>query len=732
MKLIIAEKPDQGAKLAAPFPHTKKSGYIEISSNPHFPNGAICTWAIGHLCELVPPDTYNASWKKWSLATLPIIPERFQHRVVKSKWKQYNIIKGYVHDRNITEIIIAGDAGREGEAIVRVILSLCKNTKPMKRLWISSLTANAVLNGFQNLLDEKETRSIYNEALSRSFADWLVGMNASRAYTLLLQQKGISDVFSTGRVQTPTLALIVKRESEISDFISEPFWEVKATFQMDGKKYDGTWHKENETRIKDKEMAERIAQFCRGKDAILHSSEKERKEFNPPFLFNLSSLQLTANKRYQFPPQKTLDIAQKLYVKGIISYPRSDSNFITKEEANMFPDILQKLSKFEQFGRYFPLPISSILHNKRYVNEKKVSDHYAIIPTEQVVDPNKLSNEEERIYSLIVERLIAAHYDKAIFDYTTLHTLVGNRATFISKGKQLVQEGWRKVLFEEPQGKKEKGEEQQLPLLSDGVAGVVENVTLKDGKTQPPKRYSEGELITVMKTAGKSLQDDELIKVLKRTEGLGTEATRAGIIGLLKDRKYIQVVKNQVYPTEKGKLLIDAIGNSLLASAEMTAKWEQRLHEIGEGKASPKVFMEQAKKLTASLLEDAIKQSQQWSFDNVDVEKIGTGKKGAYSRKKRDTMLGQCKLCTGSIINKGNFYGCSNYQSTKCNFTISKELLGKKVSEANVRKLLTDGETNIIKGFQKEQKAFDARLIWNSQTRKVEFRFLTTEERSQK
>ncbi|MBS4172274.1 DNA topoisomerase III [Bacillus sp. FJAT-49736] len=715
MKLIIAEKPDQGLKIAAPFSFSKKDGYVVIAPNQWFPEGAFLTWAVGHLCELIPPEEYDVKWKKWSLDMLPIIPPQFQHRVTKSKWKQFNIIKGLVERKDVEEIIIAGDAEREGEAIVRVILHKCNNRKRMKRLWISSLTPKSVIHGFENLLDESETRSIYFEALSRACADWLIGMNASRAYTLLLQKKGISDVFSTGRVQTPTLALIVKREKEIANFKSEPFWEIFADFFMDGKVYEGKWHKDGESRLHDEAMAKRIAEFCKGKEAVISNIEKERKEFLPPFLFNLSALQATANKLYKYSPKKTLDIAQKLYVKGIISYPRSDSSYVTKEEAAGFPEILQKLSRLEAFKEYFPLPTSSILNNSRYVNEKKVTDHYAIIPTEQVVDPSKMSAEEEKIYTLIAERLIAAHYEKAIFDYTTIHTLVEQRATFISKGKEQIQEGWRRVIYknkiEQQNKEKTEQEEQDLPSLEEGEKGIVHAIKVKNGKTQPPKRYTEGQLITLMKTAGKHLEDNELMKVLNKTEGLGTEATRAGIIGVLKDRNYIEVKRNQVFATNKGILLIDSIGNSILASPEMTAKWEQRLHEIGEGNASPKNFMEQAKKLAIKLINDARESSESWDFKHLDVDEF-QNKDSSKKGRSTEAPLGKCKKCDGDVIDKGKFFGCSKYSATKCDFTISKKILGRSISKTNIKRLLAEGRTDFIKGFKKDGKEFSAKLEW--------------------
>ncbi|HZG71711.1 MAG TPA: DNA topoisomerase, partial [Chondromyces sp.] len=568
--------------------------------------------------------------------------------------------------------------------------------------------------GFERLLDGQETQNLYFEAYTRACADWLVGMNASRAYSILLKKKGMNDVFSAGRVQTPTLALIVKREREIEKFKPEPFWEVLADFDMDGKKYQGKWEKDGETRVKEQELAEKIAAFCKGKPAEVTELKTERKKFQPPLLFNLSSLQATANQLFKFPPKKTLDVAQSLYQKGILSYPRSDSNYVTKGEAAQFPDILNKLAKFQEYKELLPLPNASIINNKRFVNEKKVSDHYAIIPTEQVKDPSKLSADESKIYDLVVRRLIAAHYEEAIFDYTTILTLVDGRAEFVSKGKQQIQEGWRKVM-----DLKEKDDDVILPDVQEQDKGKVTKVKVKEGKTQPPKRYTEGQLITLMKTAGKYLDNEELEKVLKKTEGLGTEATRAGIITMLKDRKYIEVRKNQVFATDKGKVLIEAIGDKILASPEMTAKWEQRLSEIGEGKASPAVFMEQTKKLVGKIIQDALEMSESWTFDGIDTVSI----QRTTSKASLGKPVGICKKCGGQVIDKGNFYGCANYSKTKCDFTVSKKILGKKLSQTNVKKLLKDGQTDIIKGFKKGEKTFDAALAFEGETDKIKFIF---------
>lgn len=714
MQLIIAEKPDQARTLASVFKNKKAQGYIEILPNEIFPDGAFMTWAIGHLCELVPPEKYNPEWKKWTLATLPMIPSQFQYQVSKDKPKQFSVIKKFINDPRITEIIHAGDAGREGELIIRNILRLTKAKQPMKRLWISSLTPKAIKEGFRNLRDETETKNLYFEAYTRACSDWIVGMNASRLYSILLKEKGFSDVFSVGRVQTPTLALIVKRELEIEQFVSEPFWEVIGEFFINGKKYKGKWEVDGDSRIKKADMAAKIAQFCNGKPAEITDVKREKKEYHPPMLYNLSALQAETNRLYKFPPKKTLDILQGLYQKGIVSYPRSDSRYVTPGEADMFPDILHKISRIEKYAEFFPLPISSIRNNKRYVNEKKVTDHYAIIPTEQVKDPEKLSADEQKIYDLIIKSLLAAHYEKSVYEYTTVTTLVGGRATFLSKGKVQLAEGWRKVI-----PANEKDGEPELPLLEKGETGIVKKVNVKESKTQPPKRYTEGQLITLMKTAGKHIEDKELEKVLDETEGLGTEATRAGIITMLKSRKYIEIKKNLVYATAKAKILIHAIGKELLASPEMTAKWEQRLKEIAEGKANAKQFIDMTNKMITHLVTETTKQAVEWSFDREVTENFVP----RQFKKSAPRKLGNCKFCDGNVIDKGTFYGCSNYQKTGCSFTISKKILGKTITQAQLKKLLTDGVTDQIQGFKSKDKEFNAKLAWDEQEKKIKFVF---------
>lgn len=714
MKLIIAEKPDQGLTLASIFKMKKHQGFAEILPNDIFPEGALVTWAVGHLCQLSAPEKYHSSWKKWSLNNLPIIPEQFQYEVTKDKAKQFNVIKKLVQDKRITEIIHAGDAGREGELIIRNVLRVAKARQPMKRLWISSLTPKSIREGFLSLLHESDTRNLYYEAYTRACADWVVGMNASRLYSLLLKEKGFSDVFSVGRVQTPTLALIVKREKEIESFVSKPFWEVIADFNVGGKTYQGKWEKDGESRTESKEVAEKIAAFCKGKDAEILNVKKDKKEYLPPMLYNLSALQADANRKFKYPPKKTLDIMQKLYQKGFVSYPRSDSRHVTAGEAEMFPDILSKLSKFKEFESHFPLPIKSLIGNKRYVNEQKVTDHYAIIPTEQVPAIDKLSSDEQNIYMMIARTLIAAFHEKSVVEYTEADTLVDGRALFKSKGKVQLELGWRKVI---PLVEKDK--DPQLPILSTGEKGEVLQTEVKEGKTQPPKRYTEGQLITLMKSAGKHLEDKELEQMLNKTEGLGTEATRAGIITMLKDRGYITIQKNLVYANSKAKILISAIGEEILASPEMTAKWEKRLQQISEGEASPKQFMEQTNKMIVHLIQASAANKDKWIFAQEDQDNFTPRE----YKKKRNASLGKCLLCDGKIIDKGTFYGCSNYKKSSCSFTISKKILNKTISQKNLKLMLKNGETELIEGFSSKDKLFSAKLGWDAKENKLKFIF---------
>lgn len=709
MQAIIAEKASQAQALAAPFRHVKKGSHIEIAPCETFRDGALLAWCSGHLFEIVPPHEMDPKLKRWQLETLPMIPETFKYKVIPSKTSRFKAVKEIIKNPAVTEIIAAGDPAREGELIVQLVVRMSGINKPMRRLWVSSLTPKAVEQAFLNLRPIEDTMPLYHEAMARSYADWLIGMNASRAYTLLIQSKTKGagrDVYAVGRVQTPTLALVVKREKEILEFVQKPYYEVVATFQLDGATYDGKYTKEKETRFFEKEKAEALREECQGKEAEVVKVKTENKQVPPPSFHSLSTLQAFANKRFHFSPKKTLEITQALYEKSYVTYPRTDSNHVNPEEAAAFPEILAKLSRLAPYEKWAAETTRSVMTDKRYVDSKKVSDHYAIIPTEKVPSLHSLSGDEQKIYDVIARSLIAAHYGPAVFAHSSIQTDIGLHP-FLTTGKRLLQPGWRPVLFESEK------EDVLLPNVTEGGVGTAEEVKVVEGKTVPPSRYTEGELITAMKNVGYGMEDKELGQVLKSVSGLGEESTRSNILERLKQLDYMTIEQKRVAPTAKAFILIDAVENTLLASPELTGRWEQRLKEIGRGEAPANVFIEQSKRLAEKIVQDAVQHSERWSF-TVPVKKQAA---------QDSQLIGPCPKCGNPVVDKGKFYGCSAYQSSKCDFTLTKKMLGKPISATNAKKLLSQGKTNIIKGF-KGKKRFDARLVWKDQKEgTVQFEF---------
>ncbi|CAM3737138.1 type IA DNA topoisomerase [Alkalicoccus chagannorensis] len=712
MKLIIAEKPDQAKKLAAPFSFQQSGGALQISACDTFPEGAVVVWALGHLLEPVPPEQYYASWKRWNRQALPMIPDEIRYRVKRRK--EYQVIAGYARKKEITSIIHAGDAEREGEAIIRLILRETGVHKPLERLWISSLTPQAVINGFQTLRDGAETEPLFHEAVSRAFADWLVGMNATRVYTLLMQEKGAADVFSVGRVQTPTLCFVTGREDAIAAFTPEDYWEVHAEIKTEYGTYTAVYEQEKDRAVKDQALAEKIAAFAASKETIVDALTSKERSIPPPQLFSLSSLQSFMNKKFKMSPKETLDTAQRLYTKGYLSYPRTDAVHVTAEEAQQFPGILKSLQKQERFAAHFPLPKTSLLQDKRYVNPKKVSDHYAVIPTEQVPSVSRLSKQEADLYTAAAERLIAAHENNCTMADIHAVTLVGGRAPFHAKTSSVKAPGWKRVL---PVSREK--EQQDLTFLEKGMEGEVTHVDIRDKQTKPPKRFTEGDLIQLMKTCGKEL-DPELAQVMKEKEGLGTEATRAGILTTLKDRAYITVEKNIVYPTKKAEALAAAVEGTVLASPEMTAQWEQRLKEVGTGEKGAGPFLEKVKTLTASIVEKAESSHSGWKVNASELP-AGKGKKNKKTYAKKQRPLGTCPSCGGSVVDKGTFFGCSTYRTSGCRFTVSKQMLGKSIPQKQIQKLLKEGRTDTLEGFQKEGRTFSAVIVWEKEKQRLRF-----------
>lgn len=701
--VILAEKPSQGRAYADAFRNTsKKDGYIEVNDSRFFNQQSFITWGYGHLIELVEPEQYKEEWKQWSLKTLPIIPEQFKFQVAKDKRKQFSLVKKLLH--SAAEIIVATDCDREGENIARSIIMLAgAANKPTKRLWINSLEADEIQKGFRNLKEGNHYIPLYQEAQTRQFSDWLVGMNASRLYTLLLQQKGLRGPFSVGRVQTPTLYLIYKRQQEIENFKPEPFYEwIGATTVKNGQ-----FKAKYKERFKSKEDALSVLQRHNVNEGenkgVIHRIQKVRKRTKSPRLHSLSSLQSKANKLWKYSPSEVLKIAQGLYEKKLISYPRTDTHFITKNE---FAYLKNHLSDYQNcVGVNFEIAYPNA--QKRFVDGSKVQEHYAIIPTKQIRNLNTMSEKERNIYREVVLTTLAMFASD--YEYEETKVLVNvNGLLFEKMGKVELVKGW-KALFDRAESKTDakKEEDAPLPAMTEGEDCLVE-VKLKEGMTQPPKPFTEGKLIQMMKSAGKEIEDADAKEMLNRTEGIGTEATRATIIETLKHQKYIEVKKNTVHVTKKGEVLCQAVEGTLLSSPEMTGKWEQYLNKIGQAKGTQDIFLQQIEKFIQSLLENA-------------PSSVGQLKEQVRGMEQR-LFIGVCPVCSnGRIQDKGKFYGCTGYKNG-CKFTLPKFFCGKKLSETAIKKMLETGKTRLLKGFKsKKGKSFDAYLQIESGKLKFEF-----------
>lgn len=784
MKLVIAEKRDQASKLAAPFPHKEKEGCFEIDPCPEFPKGGYIAWAAGHLVELVDPEKYDPKYEKWQFEDLPIIPEQFQYAVTKEKAKLFSKIKSLVHDARVTELVNACDPAREGSLIFHAITRVVGNRKPVKRLWAKSLTKPAVIKAFSELLPEEAKIGLYYEADARQKVDWLVGMNLSRAYTIKMKEKKYNGhVFSVGRVQTALLSLIVKREVEQESFVSKPFWEVYADFDFQGMKYHGKWYSGDRDRLEYQNKAQALVQHCMGKQAKVERIDVNQVEELPPQLYSMSSIQAEANKFFKYSPKQTDTALQSLYLAEFITYPRTDSNYITEDDAHPLQGILEQLGQLESYRNFVPTPVKSLIGNKRYVNAEKVSDHYALLPTEKIPDPNSLTEDERNIYDLIVRRVIAAHFESAIDEKTTLHTYIDDRFSFKTNGKRVIREGWR-VVTRNVEGEEATSDEDRenvvIPAVTLHQIGTAASTETREGKTTAPPRYTEGNLIPLMKSAGRTIEDKELVKALNQSNGLGTEATRSGIIQTLKTRKYIEIKSNLVYPTKLGRLLIQALGDSELTSAEMTAKWEMKLSEIGAGKAPGSQFVEDIKKLIRSLVEECVPNISRMpknEWNETDLTKStpadkpkntpmvtkhkqhtpptpasaasqeSTQRTAAQSapskppviKEPADTpheagtnssgstnavYLGKCPECAaGQIVDRGNFYGCLGY-SEGCRFTFNKVISGVTINTEIMTELLETGQTPLISGFKKrgkEHETFDA--VITLKNGKIEWKF---------
>ncbi|MDN6389939.1 MAG: DNA topoisomerase 3 [Lactococcus lactis] len=693
--VILAEKPSQAQAYAEAFSKSERKDGYYVVSNHEFKN-AVITYGFGHLVSLYNPNEYDKKLKSWSLDTLPILPDPFKFKVGKGKNKQYKIVKKHLDQADT--IVIATDGDREGEAIARLIINLSGNhQKPLKRLWINSLEKEEVQKGFSNLRNGEEFYSSFKEAETRQMADWLVGMNLSRLYTLYMQQNGMQGVFSIGRVQTPTLYLIYQRNKEIEAFISKPFYELFGNFTHEKGSYQGKYTKRFES-PEELTIFREEHQLDESK-GVIDEVTTEEKSIQAPRLFSLSDLQSTANKNYGYSPAETLKIMQTLYEKKVLSYPRTDSHYIGSPE---FEYLKNNLSAYLSMVRE-EIEHPQLTENKRYVNGKKVQEHYAIIPTRTLPDLSKLAVKERKMYELVLYRTLAIFEKAYVYDKTTIITKV-NTIDFKTTGKIEKELGWKRLIKED-----HKKEDTPLPnVLKD--ERVESKLEVKKGKTTPPKYYTEGTLITAMKNVGRSQEEDADKEILRETEGIGTEATRANVIETLKHQEYINIQKKNILVIEKGKTLCTTIKDNEITNANMTAKWERYLKKIRNGKGTQEAFLKSITNFINHLIETAPA-----TFQNSEI-------KAQVQKINKQNKIGTCPLCQKDIVDKGKFYGCSGYHKTGCKFTLPKQWSKKRLTKKNINDLITKQETALIKGFRsKKGNPFNAKLKLNNN--KLEFVF---------
>ena len=712
--LIIAEKPSVARDIVDALP-----GSFENNDSYYESDDTVVTFAVGHLVELINPEDYDESYKKWRMKDLPIVPEEFKLRARdKKSEKQLKVIHKLLKRDDVDRIVNACDAGREGELIFAYIYETSGVDKPVERLWISSMTKQAIREGFEQLRPGEQLRQLEAAARSRSEADWLVGMNATRAATIR-GRAWVGGVVSLGRVQTPTLALMVKREREIQAFVPEPYWLVHAQFDP---RYEGLWFEGEETRIMGAhggKRADDIAVKVSGAEGIVETVERKEQSERAPLLYDLTSLQRDANRRFGYSARRTLQAAQSLYEdKKAITYPRTSSRWLSGDlVAQLKPTAatLAPIGEYAQAASYVlglqQLPLG------RVVNDSKVDDHHAIIPTDVEHDLERFSPDERRVFDLIARRFLAVFHPPARYARTTIVTLV-EEERFRTRGKVTLEAGWRGVYGLEADADKQarqdedaENESAELPQVEQGqkITCTVAEVEAKE--TRPPPRYTEATLLSAMETAGKFVDDEELREAMKE-RGLGTPATRAETIETLIRREYIERVAKDLQPTPKGLQVITMLEEHPLTSPELTGDWEKRLTDIEHGDDDRDAFIKDIATFTQSTVEQ---------IAALDKEKL---------RPER-VELGPCPRCgaeTGEIIKENSkAYGCTSWKSreeTGCGFVIWKRVAGRTLTPEIARQLLEERKTKeVISGFRSRAgKPFRARLVLNDEG-KVEFDF---------
>ncbi len=682
MKVCIAEKPSVAREIATVLgANTKRDGYYEG-------NGYAVTYTFGHLCTLKEPNDYKPYWKSWDLNNLPMLPEKFETKVVSNSGiqKQFRIVKSLFDKAEV--VINCGDAGQEGELIQRWVMNEANYKGEVQRLWISSLTTEAIKEGFQNLKPSADYDNLYYAGFSRAIGDWLLGMNATRLYTV--KHGGYKQVLSVGRVQTPTLAMLVNRFKDIENFKPQPYWELQTLYRETLFAYE-------EGRFTKMEAGEALAEKVKADEFEIVSITKKKGTEYAPKLFDLTGLQVYCNTKFGFSADETLKIVQKLYEQKVVTYPRVDTTFLPNDVYPKISGILQKLTNYASLTQL--LLGKKIKKSSKVFNDKKVTDHHAIIPTGIQIN---LQYNQQQVYNIIAKRFIAVFYENCSVSNTTVIGKAAN-VNFKTTGKEILEKGWR-VVFESDT--KEKKEANILPTFVKGEKGAHEPSFLEK-QTKPPNQFTEATLLRAMETAGKQVDDDELRELMK-DNGIGRPSTRANIIETLFRRKYVKRNKKQLIPTVTGIALIDTIKNELLKSAELTGSWEKQLKDIEKGKFSAGAFIKNMKRMVDALVYEVRSETKR---ANISQETVIKQRKAKVETKKTAGITSEkCPKCKQANILKGkSAYGCSAYK-TGCDFVMPFSFLDKKISEKQFIRLLQKGSTVNLKGFTVENHKVEGLL----------------------
>ena len=704
-------------------------------------SGLAITWCHGHMAELEEPAHYDASWRQWSLQTLPMLPEGFALRLRKDAGDQFSVIRDLLRHPELQGVVNACDAGREGELIFRYVYELAGCQAPVERLWISSLTDQGIRQGWAALRPGPQFDRLAAAARSRSEADWLVGLNATRAMTCRGREGGGDTLLSVGRVQTPTLAMIVERDLAIEAFVPEDFWQVHGWFAGaegaeggEAPTFRATWFDPSvkeaanskrspkdsgpreaprAERLSDEAVAKAIAAAADQRQALVEQAERKTTREQPPLLYDLTSLQQRANQRYGLSAQRTLAVAQDLYEKHkLLTYPRTDARFLTPDQIPTFPDILrglQPLSVYAPFASALLQSPRTANPGPRVVNPAEVGDHHAILPTGRTPSTS-LSPDEKRVFDLVARRFMAALSEDAVFDVSRLVLAVDPAQElpegvavplrFRARGRVCRQEGWRAV---DPPG---RGTNLELPPVEQGESVQNTKTEVAKGQTRPPRPHTDATLLASMETSGKSLDDRALARAL-RGKGLGTPATRAAILQTLLNRTYVERKGRDLRATERGRALIAAIPVAALKSAELTGEWEGRLAEMSEGKgAGRSAFMAAVRDYVMEVV-DAIRAAPPPS---LPVEP------------RSEPIVGTCPQCGQPVRRRGKVWSCDTGRA--CPFVVFEKMSKRAVSARMVKQLLTEGRSSVVKGFtSKAGREFSAGLTWNAESQRVEFWF---------